>query len=63
MPIVMSKNKETRRRAKIPSTERFWKYSKSQRDWEETMPQIEKPDDLQLFANHPVFCVCMTIAL
>ena len=26
------------------------------------MPQIEKPDDLQLFANHPVFCVCMTIA-
>ena len=22
------------------------------------MPQIEKPDDLQLFANHPVFCVC-----
>jgi hypothetical protein len=27
-----------------------------------TMPQIEKPDDLQLFANHPVFCVCMTIA-
>ncbi|HCI89780.1 MAG TPA: hypothetical protein DHV90_03340 [Lactobacillus sp.] len=29
---------------------------------EKTMPQIEKPDDLQLFANHPVFCVCMTIA-
>ncbi len=26
------------------------------------MPQIEKPDDLQLFANHPFFCVCMTIA-
>ena len=26
------------------------------------MPQIEKPDDLQLFVNHPVFCVCMTIA-
>ena len=26
------------------------------------MPQIEKPDDLQLIANHPVFCVCMTIA-
>ena len=21
------------------------------------MPQIEKPDDLQLFANHPVFCL------
>ncbi len=26
------------------------------------MPQIEKPDDLQLNASHPVFCVCMTIA-
>ena len=23
--------------------------------WEETMPQIEKPDDLQVIANHPVF--------
>ncbi len=27
-----------------------------------TMSQIEKQDDLQLIANHPVFCVCMTIA-
>ena len=25
------------------------------------MPQIEKPDDLQLIANHPVFFVYMTI--
>ena len=26
------------------------------------MPQIEKPDDLQLIANHPFFFVCRTIA-
>ena len=26
------------------------------------MPQIEKPDDLQLIANHPVFFVRRTIA-
>ena len=25
-----------------------------------TLSQIEKPDDLQLIANHPVFFVCMT---
>ena len=30
---------------------------------EKTMPQIEKPDDLQLIANLiRFFCVCMTIA-
>lgn len=25
------------------------------------MPQVKKPDDLQVFADHPVF-LCMTIA-
>ena len=25
------------------------------RGWEKTVPQIEKPDDLQSIANHPVF--------
>ena len=23
----------------------------------QTMPQVKKPDDLQVFANHPVFCI------
>ena len=34
---------------------RVWKRS------EKISPQIEKPDDLQSIANHPVFCVCATI--
>ena len=62
MPIVMSKSKETKRRAKIPSNERFWKYSKLKRGWEKTMPQIEKPDDLQSVANLIRFFACMTIS-
>ncbi len=29
------------------------------RGWEKTVPQIEKPDDLQPIANHPVFFASM----
>ena len=32
----------------------------AKRGWEKTLSQIEKPDDLQIIANHPVFFVCMT---
>jgi len=36
---------------------------KLKKGFEKTMPQIEKPDDLQLIANLiRFFCVCMTIA-
>ncbi|KLA46540.1 hypothetical protein P869_09345 [Ligilactobacillus ruminis S23] len=27
----------------------------AKRGWEKTLFQIEKPDDLQIIANHPVF--------
>jgi hypothetical protein len=27
----------------------------AKRGWEKTLSQIEKPDDLQIIANHPVF--------
>jgi len=36
--------------------------NRSQKVFEKTLPQIKNPDDLQLTADHPGFCIFMTIA-